>query len=218
MSAESATTEGLQILLACARPMAARMLKLHVKFRTQNGWPEEEAVKAVSSLLTDRLKLALLGGEMEHDHVTFHLSEPLPERAYLESEVMKSEAVLAVSLKTDGGPVDVHRPGEERKAVLNGLSTVAKAVEVSVADTSSTRICASILTPIPAATSCIFPVTETNGGICFWKTAGAGRAMWAAGNWPRSWAARLRSLCSAPATASEVSRVSLHCPRGNDRP
>lgn len=134
MSNTSLRAERLRILLACARPMAARILKLRVKFRATNGLPDNNAIAAVAALLRDKLKLAILGGEVESECSTFRLSSPLPDLAYLESEFSKSDGVLEVSHETGGMEVDVHRPGEELQAALQGLKTLSRAVEVDVVD------------------------------------------------------------------------------------
>lgn len=134
MSAVSVATDRLRMLLACARPMAARLLKLQVRFSTDNGQASQSSVTAAVSLLRDKLKLAVLGGEVDNDHVTFVLSTPYPEPEYLESEVRQSDGVLDVSFEAASNSVDVHRPGEELKAVLNGLRGVGKCVEVHIVD------------------------------------------------------------------------------------
>lgn len=67
MSSTSVNTERLRILLACARPLAARILELRIQFRGDDGQPDGEAVTAVTSLLTDKLKLALLGRNVERE-------------------------------------------------------------------------------------------------------------------------------------------------------
>ena len=63
----------LRILLACARPMASRTLKLQVHFEPDQGGSAAEDVEA---LLRDELKLTVLGANRNGDEATFQISAP----------------------------------------------------------------------------------------------------------------------------------------------
>jgi len=132
MNAGTAAPGHLRILFACARPLAARILKLRVRFQSDNGKPEKETVVAVASLLQEKLKLAILNGEEEGNCVTFHLSTPLPPFEHLKAEVKKCDGVRDVSCEEGGRALEVHRPGEELRAVLSGLENLSASVQVDV--------------------------------------------------------------------------------------
>lgn len=139
MSAIPVETDRLRILLACARPMATRILELEVTFPSDNSQPDESAVSAVFEVLREKLKLVIVKATSEDSRVIFHLSAPLPDLDYLESEVRKVDEVLDVSHSSGGMAVDVHRPGEELQAVLRGMGIVNKSVEVAVLDHARPR-------------------------------------------------------------------------------
>lgn len=134
MSATPVNPHRLRILIACARPIAARLLKLQITFRSSNTSPDKDAIASVISLLREKLKLAVIGSNVDGNAVTLHLPTPLPELRYLENEVRHCAGILNVSPTYDVTPVDVHQPGEELQAVLNGLRTLGKSVEIAVLD------------------------------------------------------------------------------------
>lgn len=131
MNDTPATAKQLRILLACARPMAGRTLKVDVRLRSVDNGP---AAEVLDSLLRNRLKLTILEKTAEGDRIHFHLSAPLPDPSYLESEIRQSAGVLDVSFTEGGGPIDLLRLGEARQAVLNGLHALDSSVAVDLLD------------------------------------------------------------------------------------
>ena len=132
MNSPTVSTKRLRILVACARPMAAKLLKLNVKLRTENGRPAEKALADLFSCVQDHMKLTPIAMGLNDADVQIHLSTPFPDLDYLHAEIEKLDDVTDVSHGTDGKPVDVHRPGEDLNAVLKGLEALGKAVEVGV--------------------------------------------------------------------------------------
>ncbi|MHC1730104.1 MAG: AAA family ATPase [Syntrophobacteraceae bacterium] len=132
MTVQNVPGERFRILLACARPMAARIVKLKVRLVANDVEKVRETHAALISLLEEKMKLAVLREEIEADSVTFELSAPLPDLGYLESEVRKCTGVLGVSHAPDGRPVDVNQPGEELQAILNGFNSSSSSVEVTL--------------------------------------------------------------------------------------
>ena len=121
----------LRILLACARPMASRTLKLQVHFEPDQGGSAAEDVEA---LLRDELKLTVLGANRNGDEATFQISAPYPDLAYIDSEIGHIEGVLNMSPTMDSDMVNVLRADDEFNAVLNSISGMGKSVEVAVLD------------------------------------------------------------------------------------
>lgn len=125
------TAKQLRILLACARPMAGRTLKVDVRLRAVDNANDADGL---DSLLRNRLKLTILEKTAEDDRIHFHLAAPLPDPSYLESKIRQSADVLDVFFTEGGGPIDLIRPGEERQSILKVLYTFDRSVAVDLLD------------------------------------------------------------------------------------
>ncbi|MHC1730102.1 MAG: tetratricopeptide repeat protein [Syntrophobacteraceae bacterium] len=134
MTMPNVSSERFRILLACARPVAARTVKLKVKLVAGNAQQLSETRAAVTSFLEEKMMLAVLHEESDAENVTFELSAPLPDVRHLASEVRNYTGVLSVSHSDGSRVVDFRQPGEELEAILNGLNSLNSSVEITLLD------------------------------------------------------------------------------------
>lgn len=84
------------------------------------------------SRLQGGLKLTPVHIWKDGGRILFDLSAPIPDLDYLLSQSRSVEGVADISCEATPMAIDVHRPGEELEAVLNGVRGLERAVEIHV--------------------------------------------------------------------------------------
>ncbi len=131
MTQTAQAVKPLRVLLACARPLASKTLKLQIQFEPgQDG----SAFETVDSLLRNDLKLTILGSGPNGNEAAFRISAPFPTLDYLRSKIGTVDGVLQITPTTDSNNVDVIRSEDEFGAVLNAFKGMGKSVQVSELD------------------------------------------------------------------------------------
>ena len=124
----------LRILVACARPLAARFKKLRVTFDSEVLHAPGGIDGEVFSFLRDERKLTVLAKEVEKQAVVYHLGEPLPSMEDLMTDLKMCGGVLGASHSNGERPLDVFRPGEEAQAVRATLGRLHFSAHVARLD------------------------------------------------------------------------------------
>ena len=132
MNSIPASTEKLRILIACARPLAARIRKLVIELEAVDRPTTERRFASLLSFIREDLKLTPIHVGFGDSGLEIQFSIPFPNLDYLQGEIEKLEGVVAVSHQTDSKPIDVFRPGEDLDAVLKGIEGLGRAVQVDV--------------------------------------------------------------------------------------